>query len=63
MDGNKIHYDYEKISEKERTSYGRQGEYGIGGAISYYRRCKAIGADAITVIPRCRCLGCGKRGR
>jgi hypothetical protein len=46
MDGNKIHYDYEKISEKERTSYLWHGEYGIGGAISYYRRCKAIGADA-----------------
>jgi len=45
-DGNKIHYDYEKVSLKERTSYGWRGEYGIGSAISYYRRVKAIGAEA-----------------
>ena len=45
-DGNKVHYDYEKVSLKERTSYGWRGEYGIGGTISYYRRVKAIGAEA-----------------
>ncbi len=45
-DGNKIHYDYEKVSLKERTSYGWRGEYGIGSAISYYRQVKAIGAEA-----------------
>lgn len=45
-DGNKVHYDYEKVSLKERTSYGWRGEYGIGSAISYYRRVKAIGAEA-----------------
>ncbi|MCK4294097.1 MAG: hypothetical protein KAY65_12940 [Planctomycetes bacterium] len=46
MDGNKIHYDYDKLSLKERTSYAWQGEYGIGSTISYYRRCKTVGADA-----------------
>ncbi|MHC4743537.1 MAG: pectate lyase [Planctomycetota bacterium] len=46
-DGNKIHYDYEKVSLKERTSYGWRGEYGIGGAIAYYRKCKRMGPDAI----------------
>ena len=45
-DGNKVHYDYEKVSLKERTSYAWRGEYGIGGAVSYYRRCKRIGPDA-----------------
>lgn len=45
-DGNKVHYDYEKVSLKERTSYGWRGEYGIGSAISHYRRVRAIGAEA-----------------
>lgn len=36
--GNKIHYDYEKISERERTSYGWQGDFGIPTAIACYRR-------------------------
>jgi len=45
-DGNKVHYDYEKVSLKERTSYGWRGEYGIGSAVSYYRRCKRIGPEA-----------------
>ena len=45
-DGNKVHYDYEKVSLKERTSYAWRGEYGIGSAVSYYRRCKRIGANA-----------------
>jgi len=40
MDGNKIHYDYNKLSERERTSYGWRGGYGIASAIGYYRRCK-----------------------
>lgn len=48
MDGNKIHYDYNKVSERERTSYGWQGEYGIASAIGYYRRCK----DALPDKPR-----------
>lgn len=43
-DGNKVHYDYDKISTKERTSYAWQGEYGLRSAVSYYRRCKTIGA-------------------
>jgi len=46
MDGNKVHYDYDKVSVKERTSYGWQGEYGIVGTIGYYRKCKAAGAEA-----------------
>jgi len=37
-DGNKIHYDYEKISDKEKRSYGWQGGMGIEYAIVYYRR-------------------------
>jgi len=45
-DGNKVHYDYEKVSLKERTSYGWRGEYGISSAVSYYRKCKRIGAEA-----------------
>ena len=35
--GNKIHYDYEKISERERTSYGWQGDFGIPAVVAYYR--------------------------
>lgn len=35
-DGNKIFYDYMSISERERTSYGWQGTYGIPGAIARY---------------------------
>jgi len=46
QDGDKVHYDYEKVSLKERTSYGWRGEFGIGGAVGYYRKCKSMGADA-----------------
>lgn len=59
-DGNKVHYDYEKVSLKERTSYGWQGEYGIGSAVSYYRKCKRMGVDAYqaeerkTILPQAR---------
>ncbi|MHC4694540.1 MAG: pectate lyase [Planctomycetota bacterium] len=45
MDGHKVHYDYEKVSQKERSSYGWQGEYGITSAISQYRRHKAAGKN------------------
>ena len=45
-DGNKVHYDYEKVSLKERSSYGWRGEYGIGNATSYYHQVKSIGAEA-----------------
>jgi len=38
--GYKIFYDYQAISEKERNSYGWQGEFGIGSAIAYYRKLK-----------------------
>ncbi|MBN1124312.1 MAG: hypothetical protein JXA82_04835 [Sedimentisphaerales bacterium] len=45
-EGGKVFYDYDKISKKERTSYGWQGEYGIGSSISYYQRAKEIGPKA-----------------
>lgn len=50
MDGNKIHYEYEKVSQKERSSYGWQGEYGIGSAISQYRRHKAAGKTGVQPV-------------
>ena len=49
MDGNKIHYDYDKVSEKERTSYGWRGEYGIESTIRYYERIEAMGSGAFEV--------------
>lgn len=45
MDGHKVYYDYEKVSRKERSSYGWHGEYGITSAISQYRRHKAAVSD------------------
>jgi len=42
-DGNKVHYDYAKISERERTSYGWQGSFGIRQAVAYYARIKSGG--------------------
>jgi len=45
-DGNKLHYVYEDISERERTSYGWQGEYGIDVATAYYNDVKSLGADS-----------------
>ena len=44
--GNKIIYDYQTVSRRERTSYGWQGEYGVGGAVSYYHRVRDVGARA-----------------
>jgi len=44
-DGNKVHYDYEKVSEFEQTHYGWRGEYGINSAINYYERVKQLGPD------------------
>jgi hypothetical protein len=43
-DGNKVHYDYEQISERERTSDGWQGEYGIAAVTSYYREVVSMSA-------------------
>jgi hypothetical protein len=50
MDGHKVHYEYEKVSEKERTSYGWQGEYGIASAINQYRRHKAAGNNDVQPV-------------
>lgn len=44
--GNKIIYDYQAVSERERTSYGWQGEYGIPSAMEHYRRVRQAGAAA-----------------
>jgi hypothetical protein len=44
-DGDRMHYVYENISERERTSYGWQGQYGIDVASQYYRDVKSMGAD------------------
>jgi hypothetical protein len=45
-DGNRLHYVYENISERERTSYGWQGQYGIDAASQYYKDVKSLGADS-----------------
>jgi hypothetical protein len=37
-DGDKIHYDYEKISEREKSSYGWQGGFGVSAVVARYRR-------------------------
>jgi hypothetical protein len=50
MDGHKVHYEYEKVSQKERTSYGWQGEYGIASAINQYRRQKAAGNNGVQQV-------------
>ncbi len=36
--GSKVFYDYKKISKRERSSYGWQGEYGIRSTIARCRR-------------------------
>jgi len=46
MDGNKVHYDYEKVSVKERTSYGWRGEYGVASTIRRYERVKSASNEA-----------------
>ncbi|MCF7847444.1 MAG: pectate lyase [Kiritimatiellales bacterium] len=48
MDGDKIFYVYEDISERERTSYGWRGDFGIRGAISYYEKVKSMGTAGYT---------------
>ena len=45
-DGDKVHYVYENTSERERTSYGWQGQYGIDVASQYYKDVKSLGADS-----------------
>ena len=45
-DGNKVHYDYGRISEKERNSYSWQGDYGIRAVTSFYNDVKSKGADS-----------------
>jgi len=40
-DGNTIHYDYEKISEREKSSYGWQGDFGVPAAVAAYQRVTA----------------------
>ncbi len=44
-DGNKVHYEYEKISEFERSHYGWRGEFGINSAIRYYEKVKELGPE------------------
>ena len=44
-DGNKVHYDYDQISEKERHSYGWRGDYGIENAVEYYNQVKSLGVN------------------
>ncbi|MBE0536589.1 MAG: hypothetical protein IH624_13060 [Phycisphaerae bacterium] len=45
-DGNKVFYDYEKVSKRERTSYAWRGEYGIESTIRNYERVAGMGAAA-----------------
>ncbi len=40
-------YDYDAVSEKERSSYGWRGSFGIPGAIDRYREVRKRGRDAI----------------
>ncbi|HPD45621.1 MAG TPA: pectate lyase [Anaerohalosphaeraceae bacterium] len=49
--GNKIIYDYDKLSERERTSYGWRGEYGIEGTIRYYEQIVRRGEAAFAEEP------------
>ncbi len=44
-DGNKVHYDYDKISEYERKSYSWQGSFGIEQAITYYHEARSGKVD------------------
>ena len=46
-DGNKVHYDYDKVSEKERTSYAWRGEYGTASTIRNYRRIASMSPEAL----------------
>jgi hypothetical protein len=47
-DGYKVHYVYENISERERTSYGWQGQYGIDVVAAYYNDAILLGAEGYT---------------
>ena len=47
MDGNKIHYDYDKISKKERTSYAWQSEFGAASIIRNYKRIASMSHQAL----------------
>ncbi|MFO7907382.1 MAG: pectate lyase [Pirellulaceae bacterium] len=40
-------YDIREVSEKERSSYGWQGTFGVPGAIRYYRKVKQQGRKEI----------------
>jgi hypothetical protein len=51
MDGNKVIYDYEKVSERERTSYAWHGAFGIQETIQQYERIAAMGAAAFEKPP------------
>lgn len=43
----KTFYDLRKVSERERTSYGWQGSFGVPGAIRYYHRVKERGREKV----------------
>ena len=45
-DGNRLHYVYDKVSERERTSYSWQGDYGIEAATNYYNDVKSQGPES-----------------
>jgi len=51
MDGNKVIYDYDKVSRRERTSYAWRGEYGIESTIRYYERIVSLGQAAFEEPP------------
>jgi len=59
-DGNKIHYDYSKISKKERTSYSWQGGYGVRAAVAHYNKVKSAGAERY-LAERARSLTAAQR--
>lgn len=42
-DGDKLHYDYDSISERERTSYGWRGSYGASNAFARFEYLQAHG--------------------
>lgn len=44
-DGRVKHYDYEELSERERSSYGWQGGFGVRGAVACYERVKSLGRE------------------
>ncbi len=44
-DPGKKHYDYDKISSRERNSYAWQGGFGVHGTIEYYEKAKRSGPE------------------